>query len=119
MTMELDLTFIVLAVLLLGGSVAALRKEIERRHQRKLEIAQGPQPVCGCRHHYAYHSPKTGSCAAVSKTPVRWDRDFGSPTRWEHLPCTCQRYVGPEPLETLYMPEITSSYIKDDEGPQA
>lgn len=105
--------FLIFVLLLMGAG--GIRKEIERRHQRKLEITQGPQPICGCKHHYAYHNPKTGGCAAVSKTPVKWDDDFGSPTKWQHLPCTCQRYVGPEPLETLYMPEISNSYTKKDE----
>lgn len=113
--MDMIWWIIILLFLFGGGGVKVIRSEIESRHRRKLELTGGPQPICGCRHHYSYHNPKTGECAEMSRQAVAWD-DFGSAEEWELVKCNCQRYVGPEPLETLYMPEISSSYTKKDDA---
>lgn len=89
------------------------------RHQRKLELLQAterrqqalasanqpPEPVCGCTHHLAKHD-KAGRCHEVVETPTRWDADR-NPLQYETRPCNCQQYIGPEPLSTVFAPEIT------------
>ncbi|MFG2195467.1 hypothetical protein [Streptomyces sp. NPDC048639] len=77
----------------------------DRRTERRREI-NGPEPICGCRHHLAYHDPKEGRCYAEVKKPVEWDED-GDEIRFAHERCPCRRYAGPEPLATLYAPEVT------------
>ncbi|MET9023467.1 hypothetical protein ABZV93_26190 [Actinopolymorpha sp. NPDC004070] len=39
------------------------------------------------------------------QTPVAWDADR-LPVKYEARQCNCQQYVGPEPLGTIYAPEI-------------
>jgi hypothetical protein len=107
------------AVLYGGGSVAGrVRKGLKVRHNRKLELLDArhrqrlaleeanrpPEPVCGCTHHLAKHD-KQGRCHEVVETPTAWDADR-RPVRYEPGQCNCQQYVGPEPLGTVFAPEL-------------
>lgn len=70
-----------------GGLVAAgavLQRIIPapRRHKKQLG-----QPICGCKHHRSFHANGTDACSYTST--------------WKD-PCTCKKYVGPEPLPELY-----------------
>ena len=68
---------------------------------------EDPKPVeavCGCTHHYSFHDPKTGACMA--SVAVDKYSEKGKQVGVEHLPCACVRYTGPEPLPTLFAPEI-------------
>lgn len=104
--------WIILVILAFGGGIGGfIRTEIEQRRQRKRELTTGPEPVCGCTHHYSFHDPKTGLCMHTGRTETRWD-EFGTPYKWENKQCGCQRYIGPEPLASLYMPEISPGFVK-------
>lgn len=117
-------------VILAGGWVAGgahdrLRKMLAERKAARERAVAGPEPICGCRHHLAYHDPKDGRCYAVVKG--KQGRGGGSegkagkstgvqgkPSPAEGagaLPvpaqCPCRRYAGPEPLATLYAAELT------------
>lgn len=81
-------------------------KVIARRRKDRLDQATGPQPICGCEDHYAFHDPTTGHCHATSKVPSKWDGD-GFPIAYKQQQCGCRQYVGPQPLDTFYAPEIT------------
>ncbi len=111
---------VVWGVVIVGGWAGnQMRSALRTRHERQmerdavadrrkaaLEAAQRPpQPVCGCTHHLAKHD-KDGKCHATVEMPVEWDAQR-NPTRFEARQCDCQRYVGPEPLTTLYAQEIT------------
>jgi hypothetical protein len=73
------------------------RKELRRltleAKRRELEVASpGPvRPTCGCGHDLAFHNVRTNACH-YSQNDSR---------------CTCQRYVGPEPLAQLYAPPLS------------
>lgn len=69
------------------------------------EAARNPEPACGCTHHYAYHDPETGACAAGVSVPSSYS-DTGSVTAYKLAPCACQRYSGPVPLPEVFAPEI-------------
>jgi hypothetical protein len=58
------------------------------------------EPVCGCTHHRAMHDPRTGRCAGKSR---RGDWVVG----WSYDRCTCQQYIGPEPIDAgIWVPPI-------------
>ncbi|NEC15490.1 hypothetical protein G3I34_25120 [Streptomyces sp. SID8014] len=111
-----------LAFMLLGGGSwigESVRSALKARHTRRLELQRAeterqraldaasrpPEPICGCTHHLAKHD-KQGTCHERVEAPVEWDADR-KPVKFEERPCNCQRYVGPEPLGTVYAPEIT------------
>uniref|UniRef100_A0AAU3GT49 Uncharacterized protein n=1 Tax=Streptomyces sp. NBC_01401 TaxID=2903854 RepID=A0AAU3GT49_9ACTN len=108
-------------VALIGGGriTEAVRGALKTRHKRKLELLRAaerrqralvaadrpPEPVCGCTHHLAKHD-KAGVCHEVVEAPTAWDADR-KPLQYESRPCNCQQYVGPEPLNMVFAPEIT------------
>lgn len=112
-----DVWWIVLLFLLCGGGVGNfIRGELEQRRQRardreRLQVS-GPDPVCGCGHHYSFHNGQTGLCMHKGRAETKWD-EYGDPVKWEMVQCGCQRYIGPQPLDVLYAPEITSSYVTE------
>ncbi|WP_020576900.1 hypothetical protein [Actinopolymorpha alba] len=63
---------------------------------------KGIQPVCGCGHGSSFHG-EDGRCQATNET-AQWDG--GNWAGIGTVPCTCQKYVGPEPLPSFYAPEI-------------
>jgi hypothetical protein len=68
---------------------------------------KGPKPVeakCGCGHHHSMHDPETGACNATVQ--VGRYNQLGDWTGYEHKPCACRRYSGPEPLPQFFAPEI-------------
>lgn len=78
------------------------------KDRKKNTGLKDPKPVCGCKHHYSMHDAETGHChGQVRGNPLRYD-SFDDPTAWEMVQCPCRRYAGPEPLPTLYAPEIAS-----------
>jgi hypothetical protein len=107
-------------VLVGGGRIAeGVRSGMKTRHKRKLELVKAaerkqlaldaanrpPEPICGCTHHLAKHD-KHGKCHEVVEAPTAWDADR-KPLQFEARPCNCQQYIGPEPLGTVFAPEIT------------
>jgi hypothetical protein len=98
------------------------------------------QPICGCGHNFSFHDPATSKCHATSRQATKWERDpdwdegddaalalrRGSneagqtgmrPVAWETVQCPCRRYVGPEPLTTLYAPELSEVAVEEP-GPK-
>lgn len=60
----------------------------------ELEV-QDEQPICGCGHHRAFHEG-VARCRAPARRGI-------SPT------CTCQNYIGPEPMPKFLIPHMTES----------
>ncbi|MFC1417665.1 hypothetical protein [Streptacidiphilus cavernicola] len=113
------LWWIIPLVLVFGGRVGQqFRGALRTRHERKLELLKAnekrqrslaaanrpPEPVCGCTHHLAKHD-RAGKCHEVVEAPTAWDSER-KPTEYAARPCTCQQYVGPEPLGTVFAQEI-------------
>lgn len=110
----------VLPIVLYGSGwiVKDARQALKVRHERKMELlAAGerrqaaleasnrpPEPVCGCTHHLAKHD-KQGRCHEDVEAPTAWDADR-RPLQYEARPCNCQQYIGPEPLGTVFAPEL-------------
>jgi hypothetical protein len=52
------------------------------------------------------HDPETGRCHDLMKgQPIRFD-DFDQASAWEKVPCTCRQYIGPRPIDQVFMPRI-------------
>jgi hypothetical protein len=71
---------------------------------RKLELLaanRSPDPVCGCTHHLAKH----GKCHEMVEAPTAWDAEL-KPLQYEPRQCTCQQYIGPEPLARIFATDI-------------
>jgi hypothetical protein len=49
-------------------------------------------PICGCNHHIAFHADGAGCHAKL--------------TPYSSEECTCQQYVGPQPLPTYVAGEL-------------
>lgn len=118
-------------VVVFGGSAAAqVRSALKTRHERRMEresvaerrrealaaAERPPAPVCGCTHHLAKHG-KDGRCHEDVQTAVEWDADQ-KPVKYASKPCSCQQYVGPQPLPTLYAQELTDLDHEGIEGPR-
>lgn len=80
---------------------------------RSKETPVDPAPVCGCGHHYSFHNPESKLCMHTARTAVHWNAS-GTPVKWGHLQCGCQRYIGPQPLDTLYAPEIATGVVVEE-----
>ncbi len=89
-----------------GGAYDRFKKaRIERRQEQERALS-GPEPVCGCRHHLAYHDTRDGRCYAVVKGKRAKDADDDAVAPRQ---CSCRQYAGPEPLVTLYAPELADT----------
>ncbi|MFE2292660.1 hypothetical protein [Streptomyces sp. NPDC059452] len=83
-----------------GGVYDRLKKATAERRKAKARALSGPEPVCGCGHHLAYHDARDALCyASVPASSAGAD---------EAQRCPCRRYAGPEPLATLYAPELAA-----------
>ena len=94
------------ALIAIGAFLAG--QWLPRPHRRRYKPPKPVRPVCGCRHHYSFHDPRTGEChGKMDGKPIKYD-EWKDPTAYEQINCTCRQYTGPTPLPEVYAPEITS-----------
>jgi hypothetical protein len=91
------------AILLAGILIGVLAGRLLSHRGRREERPKGA--MCECQHSIAYHDRQTGHCAGMRNVASKWN-EFGDPVAWTEQPCTCRRYIGPEPLQEFYAPEI-------------
>ncbi|MFE9796752.1 hypothetical protein ACFYRL_34045 [Streptomyces goshikiensis] len=84
-----------------GGPYDRFKKAVTERRNAKARALSGPEPLCGCGHHLAYHDARDALCYA--SVPAV---DAGADEAARR--CPCRRYSGPEPLATLYAPELAA-----------
>lgn len=90
------LTLLVGAGIFAAGLLAGWplgRRDRARRRDPELE------PICGCGHHRAQHDPETSQCHKLVNIALR-----GYTPKFQQ--CTCQQYVGPEPISSLWTPPV-------------
>ncbi|MBT2451466.1 hypothetical protein J7F03_31270 [Streptomyces sp. ISL-43] len=88
-----------------ASSYLLAQAEVRRLEARaKARQLDPPQPVCGCGHHFSFHDPEARSCHHQNKLETSYL--FGGITGNELVACDCRQYVGPEPLPTVYAPEL-------------
>ncbi len=86
------------AVLLGAGFVAG-------RWQRR-PFAPPPQrtPLCGCGHTLSQHDRRTSTCYAELRRDAFDKRGRFAGHTW--VPCTCRQYVGPLPIDEVFVPPL-------------
>lgn len=72
----------------LGALIAASGWLAARALPRKRKAYKDPPAICGCNHHFSYHDPD-GRCHRIVDSLAHSGQ------------CTCRRYTGPVPIETL------------------
>lgn len=95
----LEGALILLAGILIGRFLPGRRKARKQ--------AGGPEPVCGCEHHYSFHDPESGKCHGMVSQATYFD-SYGAERAWKQVSCTCRKYAGPELMPTYYVPEIAT-----------
>jgi hypothetical protein len=122
---------IVAGGVVVNGALDRVRGIAKDRRAERALLVNGPEPICGCGHHLAYHDLHDGRCYAEVKrkqSPATLAGDGGrraevegaegdarpesgtsakDVTVWHR--CQCRRYAGPEPLATLYAPQLTAA----------
>jgi hypothetical protein len=99
----------VITMLISGGMTLlgmVIGRWVFRPFARSYSPPKQPKPICGCNHELSFHDPKNGICHGTVRQPSRYDY-LGNTTAWMTVQCTCKQYVGPQPLSTIYAPEIT------------
>jgi len=79
--------WVVIVWAVLMGAVGLLSYRFGYRGAQRLDQQR---PICGCSHHLSFHE-RSGRC--------RWDH-------FNRMHCTCQRYIGPEPVPTFLWPHV-------------
>lgn len=94
--------------ILVGVAAALLGQAIGyvSGRRRAPERSKPVQAICGCSHGISMHNAETGRChGLMNGNPLKYDRDK-EPTAYEQVPCTCQRYVGPLPIDQVFSPPV-------------
>jgi len=89
-----------------NGALDRVRRIRKDRREAQDRALRGPEPLCGCGHHLAYHDLHDGRCYAEVKR--KGGSGEGKPKDASPAQCTCRRYAGPEPLATLYAPPLNA-----------
>ena len=72
---------------------------------RRAPAAPPPMtPLCGCGHTLSQHDTATNTCYAELRRDT-----YDKRGRWSGhscVPCTCRQYVGPRPVDEVFVPRI-------------
>ena len=92
------ISLVVGALLLTAGFLAG---RFSRRRP-----APPPQltPVCGCGHTLSQHDRETHTCYAELRRDAYDRRGRWAGHTW--VPCTCRQYVGPRPIDEVFVPPL-------------
>lgn len=86
----------ILAVGMLAGYLRG------RRDRRPTD----PEPICGCGHHRAMHDGGgSGKCVKALGRRETFSAD-GRYIGLQPYHCSCQQYVGPEPISSMWTPPV-------------
>ena len=61
-------------------------------------------PLCGCGHTLSQHDTETNTCYAELRRDVHDKRGRWTGHQW--VPCTCRQYVGPRPIDEVFVPRL-------------
>jgi hypothetical protein len=91
------ISLLVGAVLLAAGFFAG-------RFSRRPAPPPQLTPVCGCGHALSQHDRETSTCYAELRRDTFDRRGRWSGHSW--VPCTCRQYVGPRPIDEVFLPPL-------------
>jgi hypothetical protein len=92
------ISLLVGAVLLAAGYAAG-------RWGRRAAAAPPPvTPLCGCGHVLSQHDIDNRTCYAELRRDTFDRRGRFAGHTW--VPCTCRQYVGPRPIDEVFLPRV-------------
>jgi hypothetical protein len=90
--------------LLVGAVLLAAGFGAGRFSRRRTPPAAPLTPICGCGHALSQHDPETHTCHAELRRDAFDRRGRWSGHTW--VPCTCRQYVGPRPIDEVFLPPL-------------
>ena len=137
---DLSWLFIAIILFVVFGGASWVTREISRtldnrRMIRRHKAGILPEAVCGCGHHFSFHTAREGChhtepIIITNHEPIRdaennpVPNEFGSvqvaskETVAGERTCGCKRYVGPEPITTLFSPDLATGAVEEPERPK-
>jgi hypothetical protein len=93
-------------VSLLVGAVLVAAGFVAGRLQRRRPGPPPPPvtPLCGCGHALSQHDRETATCYAELRRDAYDKRGRWAGHTW--VPCTCRQYVGPRPIDEVFVPRV-------------
>ena len=89
---------------LVGAALLAVGFLAGRLGRRQPPPPPDRTPVCGCGHALSQHDPATSTCYAELRRDTFDKRGRWSGHSW--VPCTCRQYVGPRPIDEVFVPRV-------------
>ena len=90
--------------LLVGGALLATGFLAGRLGRRQAPPPPAPTPLCGGGHPLSQHDTQTSTCYAELRRDTFDRRGRWSGHSW--VPCTCRQYVGPRPIDEVFLPRL-------------
>ncbi|MBO2461639.1 hypothetical protein [Actinomadura violacea] len=117
--MDWTLLTLVLVFIIIGSGWRRFDDWMDHRRavqRHRLGMLPDPgKPVCGCKHHLAFHDHITGRCNGPAQQAVDWvwddENEVKVPVRWTSVPCPCQQYTGPSPVAALRTPLVPAPIV--------
>jgi hypothetical protein len=93
------------AVSLLVGALLLAAGFVAGRFTRRTPTPPPPMtPLCGCGHALSQHDVETSTCYAELRRDTFDRRGRFAGHTW--VPCTCRQYVGPRPIDEVFLPRL-------------
>lgn len=94
-----DLLFILVGIVVTHLGVLL---GIHRERARKPAPSPEPTTLCTCDHYLSSHDPETHRCTEMVDV-WRFVREVLQDKKFQE-PCPCKQYVGPRPIDSLFLP---------------
>ncbi|MCV2489910.1 hypothetical protein OF117_11100 [Geodermatophilus sp. YIM 151500] len=91
------ISLLVGAALLVTGFAAG-------RFGRRRSTPRPVTPVCGCGHVLSQHDRERSTCYAELRRETYDKKGRFAGHTW--VPCTCRQYVGPMPVDEVFVPRV-------------
>lgn len=86
--------------MLAGGGLLAVGYVVGRVRRPRAAVSKPAGPTCGCGHGLHAHDSTQRACTAQQQRS-KYNK-YGEWVGHEYVPCSCVRYVGPEPLADVW-----------------
>jgi len=90
--------------LLVGAALLAIGFVAGRLQRRRPAPTPPVTPLCGCGHPLSQHDTETSTCYAELRRDAYDKRGRWTGHTW--VPCTCRQYVGPRPIDEVFLPRL-------------
>jgi hypothetical protein len=90
--------------LLVGAVLLAVGFAAGRWGRRTATPPRPVTPLCGCGHTLSQHDIEAHTCHAELRRDTFDRRGRWAGHSW--VPCTCRQYVGPRPIDEVFLPGL-------------